>query len=476
MITVMVVIFILGYALIALEHQIKINKAALALLLGMILWTLYITSAIQLVPAISPEEFKHYVESSGGLVGVPLWEQVLRFVVDVQVIEQVGEICEILIFLIGAMTIVELVDIHGGFAIITNKITTRTKRTLLLFLVSITFFMSAILDNLTTAIVMTMLTRKLVSEKEERWMFVGMIVIAANSGGAWSPIGDVTTIMLWVHGNVTTSALISNLLLPCIVSVSVPLFFVYRSMQGSLAPQVEGDEENEHMFTSLVSKKQRLSILVLGILGLLLVPVLKSVLHLPPFMGVLISLGLIWIYTEIMYAHREDFEQTEKLRVSTALKRIDGSTLLFFLGILLAVGALHSAGILKDVSLWLDEKVHNVYAVNMIIGILSAVIDNVPLVAGSISMYPVVDQYALDTAADPEYLRHFVQDGTFWEFLTYCAGVGGSILIIGSAAGVVAMGLEKISFGWYLKKISWLALIGYLCGAGVYILQRIIFY
>lgn len=474
MITGMIILFLLGYACIAMEHPIRVDKAASALMTGMLLWIMYIAAATQIVPAVSAGELANYVQTHEELANASLWEQCVKFILNFQIIEHLGEVCEILVFLVGAMTIVELVDVHGGFAIITNRIKTRNKRTLLWLITIITFFMSAVLDNLTTAIVMTMLIRKIIVNQKDRWIFAGLIIIAANSGGAWSPIGDVTTIMLWVRGNVSTHILFENLLIPSMISVLVPLLLISRTMKGDLSNETS-DEVNDETYLSLVSKKERISILILGVLGLLFVPVYKTIFHIPPFMGVLLSLSFIWVYTEIMYAKKDDMKESAKMRVSSVIKKIDGSTLLFFLGILLAVAALQSAGVLQMMSEYLDEKIHDVYLVNVLIGFLSSIVDNVPLVAGAIGMYPIATEATIAASADPVYMSNFVQDGIFWQFLTYCAGVGGSILIIGSAAGVVVMGLEKMSFGWYLKKISWLALLGYLAGAAAYYLQQLIF-
>lgn len=472
MITWMIVLFLAGYTCIAMEHPLKIDKAATALLTGMLLWIMYIAYSIHVVPEVSAGEFNHFIQTHSELSNASLWEQCVKFVLEYQIIEHLGEVCEILVFLVGAMTIVELVDVHGGFAIITNRIKTRNKRTLLWLITVLTFFMSAILDNLTTAIVMTMLIRKIVDDQKDRWLFAGMIILAANSGGAWSPIGDVTTIMLWVRGNVSTNVLLQNLLIPSLVSVLIPLLIMSKSMKGNLPPKNE-DESNDN-FLSWVSKKERVSIFVLGVSGLLLVPVYKTVFHIPPFMGVLLSLSFIWVYTEVMYAKKSNVEEPEKMRVATVIKKIDGSTLLFFLGILLAVAALQSAGVLESMAQMLDNKLHNVYFVNLLIGLLSSVVDNVPLVAGAIGMYPIATEMSMAASVDPAYLANFVQDGIFWQLLTYCAGVGGSILIIGSAAGVVVMGLEKMNFIWYLKKISWIALLGYLAGAATFYLQQVI--
>ena len=372
------------------------------------------------------------------------------------------------------MITVELIDSHGGFTFITRYITTTDKRKLLLAIATITFFLSAVLDNLTTSIVMIMLLRKLVGNYKERWVFGSIIIIAANSGGAWSPIGDVTTIMLWVRGNISTSATIPNLILPSIVSALVPVLFAMRFLHGKVTPPrvIAGGDENNALLEKLLPKT-KLSILILGLFCLLFVPIFKTITHLPPFMGILLGVGVLWLYTERMYA-RTPVDEELKLRLSKVVHRIDGTTLLFFLGILLAVDALRCVGILGDFALWLDQSVGNVYVVNLIIGTLSAIVDNVPLVAGAMGMYPVATDAMIAAAPDPAYMMNFAQDGVFWQFLAYCAGVGGSMLIIGSAAGVVVMGLERINFIWYLKNISLLALLGYLAGAGVYVLQNIL--
>ncbi len=320
---------------------------------------------------------------------------------------------------------------------------------------------------------MVMLMRKLLGNYKERWVFGSVIIIAANSGGAWSPIGDVTTIMLWVRGNISSSSTIPHLILPSLVSMIVPVLIMMRFLHGKVTPpDAFTYNENDKLLKELRTK-EKLSILILGVLCLIFVPIFKTITHLPPFMGILMGVGILWIYTELMYK-RNIVNEDLKLRLSKIVRRIDGATLLFFLGILLAVDALRCSGVLTDFAFWLDETVGNVYAVNLIIGTLSAVVDNVPLVAGAIGMYPVATDAIIATATDPTYMANFVQDGIFWQILAYCAGVGGSMLIIGSAAGVVVMGLERINFIWYLKNISLLALIGYLAGAGVYILQNVV--
>lgn len=479
MLTLIIAIFIIGYLMIALEHPLKINKAASALLTGTILWVLYIMNAPDFESLVSSDGFKSFVQDPHA-AGLSLLEQCQQYIVEHQILISIGEICQTLIFLIGAMIIVELVDVHGGFEFITNRITTRKARSLLIMISVLTFFMSSVLDNLTTSIVMIMLIRKIIADQKTRWLFGSMIIIAANSGGAWSPIGDVTTIMLWIKGNISTSETIPHLILPSLVSMFVPLFLMARQLKGSVeSPVQEGRMENNSTSCTdeffILAHQERLYIFILGILCLLFVPVFKMVTHLPPFMGVMIGVSILWFFTEFIYGKKEDLEEDRKLRVSKVVHRIDGATLLFFLGILLAVEVLRYTGILGAFASWLDDSVGNVFIVNMVIGALSAVVDNVPLVAGAIGMYPVMTEEAVAASADPIYWMNFVQDGTFWQFLAYCAGVGGSMLIIGSAAGVVVMGLEQISFGWYLKRISGLALLGYLAGAFVYILQCVVF-
>lgn len=474
MLTGMIAIFLVGYLLIALEHPLKINKAGTALLIGTSLWVMYTFAAPTFIPEASADAFRLFLESNPSIASLPFVEQCTQFVVQHQVLESIGEIAETLIFLIGAMITVELIDTHGGFMFITNRIKTNQKKKLLLLVATLTFFMSAVLDNLTTSIVMIMLIRKLIGNYKERWVFGSVIIIAANSGGAWSPIGDVTTIMLWVKGNISTGATIPHLLLPSIVSALVPVLIIMRKLHGKVTPPDNFSQEDNQELLKMLKKKEKLSILIIGVLCLLGVPVFKTLTHLPPFVGILMGVGVLWLYTDAMYK-RNEIPEDLKLRLSKVVNRIDGATLLFFLGILLAVDALRCSGALTDFSVWLDNTIGNVYAVNLIIGTLSAVIDNVPLVAGAIGMYPVATEAMVAAAADPVYMTHFVQDGVFWQFLAYCAGVGGSMLIIGSAAGVVVMGLERINFLWYLRNFSVLALAGYLSGATVYILQCVLF-
>ena len=442
MILAMILIFVLGYVFIALEHKVRIDKAAIALVMCGLLWTVYSLLA-------------HDAH------------------IDSEIIEHLGDTSEILFFLIGAMTIVDLIDSHGGFNVITDHITTRDKRKLLWLLSLITFFMSAALDNMTTTIIMVMLLRRLITDNRERWIFASVIVIAANSGGAWSPIGDVTTIMLWMRGNVTAWALVRNLFLPCLVSVVIPTALALRYIgKGSVmpAPQNAGSGLPPH-----VGPRLQKFMLVTGVLSLLFVPVFKTLTGLPPYMGMMVSLGIMWIGTEIIYDTRRCMEDSIQNRVSKVLKHIDRPTILFFLGSLMAVAARESAGILATFAQTLDTRVHEAFTIAGVTGLLSSVVDNVPLVAACMGMYPIADAATIAASADPAYMQSFVQDGIFWHLLTFCAGVGGSLLIIGSAAGVVAMGLEKINFGWYLKHISLLALAGYAAGMLVIYLEHLIF-
>lgn len=460
MITTLIVLFFIGYLAIALEHPLKVDKTATALMLGMLMWVIYALGAEYIVPLLEPDAFRAYIDTHPMLAGASLHRQALSYVTDVRLVESLGDVTQTLFFLIGAMTIVELVDIHGGFTVITSRITTRHKRKLLWVICAVTFIFSAVLDNMTTTIVMVLLLRKIIEDQHERWLYAGMIVISANTGGAWSPIGDVTTIMLWVKGNVTALALIERVLIPSIVAMIVPLLIISRSLKGTIPPFAHSSEDQTHG----MSGAERMTIFCLGVGGLLFVPVFKSITHLPPFVGMLFVLGALWLYTEIFYNGKR-IERRKQHRLPQVISRIDMPSILFFLGILLAVAVLEATGVLAATASWLDEEVHNVYIINVLLGVMSSIFDNVPLVAGVMGMYPLEDANAIGYAAN------FVQDGIFWEFLSYCAGVGGSLLIIGSAAGVIAMGLEKINFGWYLKHCSIPALIGYLAGAGVYILE-----
>ena len=452
MYALMALIFVLGYLCIALEHPLKIDKAASAILTAVICWTLLVLGADSILPLIGA--------ATAGASGN-----------DHHVTEELrhhlGEISEILFFLMGAMTIVELIDAHEGFKVITDRIRTNKRVTLLWVVGLITFFLSAVLDNLTTTIVMVSLLRKLVDDQKERWFYVGIVVIAANAGGAWSPIGDVTTTMLWIGNQISASGIVFSLFIPSLVCLLVPLLILSMTMKGEIQRPLlsESDEERRDPTTPF----ERNLVFALGIGALLFVPVFKTVTHLPPYMGILFGLGVLWVVTEVIHRGKND-EDKHPLSVVGVLRRIDTTSVLFFLGILLAVSSLATAGHLTQVATLLRESLGNVYAINIAIGLLSSVVDNVPLVAGAMKMYPLVTPEALNLAgADTAWLSNFQVDGTFWELLAYCAGTGGSCLIIGSAAGVAAMGMEKINFIWYLKKISLLAFIGYIAGAATYI-------
>ncbi|MFZ2897109.1 MAG: sodium:proton antiporter NhaD [Saprospiraceae bacterium] len=437
MFTLMIVVFVVGYLAIALEHPLRIDKSAPALLIGVLTWTLLM---------LGHESFHPAGLEAGAEAAAHGNEWVL------QALEHhLGEIAAIIVFLLGAMTVVELIDVHGGFSVITDNIKTTKKVSLLWLLSILTFFMSAALDNMTTAIVMSALLRKLIKDKHDMWFFAGMIIIAANSGGAWSPIGDVTTIMLWIGGQVSVN-IIQHIFLPSAVSLIVPLIIASFMLKGNIdRPEVEQDTLGHGSF---VSVRKRKFILFLGVGLLLFVPVFKTVTHLPPYLGIILALGILWVVTEIMHKGKaEEEEFPHQLTVAAVLRRVDVPSVLFFLGILLAVSSLQTAGHLGLLAGILDRSIGDIYVINTIIGVLSSVVDNVPLVAGAMGMYP---------------LSTYPMDAPFWQLLAYCAGTGGSILIIGSAAGVATMGILKIDFIWYLKRVSLLALVGYLAGVLTY--------
>lgn len=452
----MVVVFVVGYGLIVFEHVNKIDKAATALFTGAVLWTLLVIDAPSIMHLHLNSNWLEYSSEFG--MGGP--DHVMEFITQHAVIEHLGDVASIIFFLLGAMTIVEVIDRYQGFRIITDRIHT-TNRIKLLWIISIlTFFISAVLDNLTTTIVMIALLQKLLSKQDNRWLFSGMVVIAANAGGAWSPMGDVTTIMLWIGGQITAAGIVKTLILPSLVTMLVPLGILSIVMKGATnRPLLEADESAE-----FVPFRDRLMILILGIMALVAVPVFKGLTQLPPFLGMLFGLGALWMYTDRRLKQTKVLDK-RKLSIVKILERVDVASILFFLGILLAVAALQTAGHLNLLARWLDNNVSNIYGINIIIGFLSAVVDNVPLVAASMGMYEVPQVADMTTMSD------FFVDGNFWSFLAYCSGTGGSILIIGSAAGVAAMSMEGIPFFWYIKRISLLALIGYLAGAGTYLLM-----
>jgi Na+/H+ antiporter NhaD/arsenite permease-like protein len=425
MIGLLIGTFIIGYLAIATEHLININKAASALITGVLCWTIYIISSSD-----------HHL-------------------VTEQLTEHLGELSGILFFLLGAMAIVELIDAHQGFDIITKRITQTDKRKLLWIVSLLTFFLSPVLDNLTTTIVMISLLRKLVKEPSERLFFAGMIILASNAGGAWSPIGDVTTTMLWIGNQVTANNIIVQLFLPSLVCLMVPLIILSFKLKGRIERPAEQVDAN----TSPLPEKHQYLVFTAGVIILISVPIFKTVTHLPPYMGMLIGLGILWVITEVLHGEKNE-EEKHIFSVGHALERIDTPSILFFLGILLSIAALQVTGVLASLATWMNTQLANVNIIVVSMGLLSSIIDNVPLVAAAQGMYT---------------LEQFPTDDTFWQFLAYCTGTGGSALIIGSAAGVAAMGLEKISFFWYLRNITLLALAGYFAGAGFFILQQYVF-
>ncbi len=462
MTSIIVILFIVGYVCIALENGLKINKTAVALLMCVLCWVLYMANCGMYVPQFYQEEFSKFCAESFGGTTAGLSR---AFASEHLLLKHLGDACEIIFFLMGAMTIVEIVDSNGGFNFVRERLGTRNKRALLWRIVLMTFFLSAILDNLTTSIVMIMVLRKLVADHKERMLFAAMVILAANSGGAFSPIGDVTTIMLWIKGNISTLGVIKEVFLPSIASVVVPALILQIRLKGKLVPTgADMQMTSAQHFSAL----QRQWVFWVGVGGLMLVPIFRTLTGLPPFMGILLVLSLLWIMIELFYSRKKDVEIATQQRVSSLLHRIDMATILFFLGILMAVGVLAEIGVLGEFGKWLDNvSNHNAYLVTGIIGVVSSIVDNVPLVASCMGMYDIVPTAVTDPA-----LVNFVQDGVFWQLLAYCAGVGGSILIIGSAAGVVVMGLEKISFGWYLRHISWIAFLGYLAGIVVYWFEK----
>lgn len=437
-----VITFVLGYALIALESLTKVNKAAIALLMFAFCWTLFM---------IDPGQYMQ------GMIGDELYEAV-----SVILERHLGETGTTLFFLMGAMTIVEVVDQHGGLNFVRRVLRTSDKRKLLWRIAFLSFFMSAILDNLTTSIVMIMLLRKLVEDKEDRLIYATLVIISSNSGGAFSPIGDVTTIMLWNSGFVTSVGVITQLFLPSLVSMLIPAYIMQHWFKGNrLTAGVVTENVDE------ITDLERHTIFAIGVGGLIFVPIFHSITQLPPFVGILLVLGVLWTVTELFYGSKKRAKTkfSSKRRVTALLSRIDMGTILFFLGILMAVGCLSEIGVLTVMGDWLNSvSKGNHYIVTGLIGVISSIVDNVPLVAACMGMFPIAP--AGDMAVD----------GLFWQLLAYCAGVGGSLLIIGSAAGVVVMGLEKITFGWYLKHITWVAFIGYLAGMFCYWIIRLIFF
>ncbi|WP_128547992.1 sodium:proton antiporter NhaD [Larkinella soli] len=424
MIIALTVVFGIGYLLIALEHPIGLNKTATALITGILCWTVYILSAPHPEPVV--EQLSHHL----------------------------GQIAEILFFLLGAMTIVELIDAHDGFTILTDRIASRNTRVLLWIICLLSFFLSALLDNLTTAIVMVSVARKLIRNAEQRRLMAGMIIIAANAGGAWSPIGDVTTTMLWIGGQVTTVNIMRMLLIPSLVCVLAPLAVMTLLLRPEQQAEVATASHGiSRPYVTPVQRRDRGLMFAAGLSGMLFVPIFKTVTHLPPYTGMMLVLGAVWALSEVIHSKKDEADR-QRFTAAYALSKIDAPSILFFLGILLAVGALESTGLLRSLSESLNDSIGNLDLIVLLIGVASAVIDNVPIVAAAMGMYD---------------LKTFPADHKLWEFLAYCAGTGGSLLVIGSAAGVAVMGMERLDFVWYLRKISWLALIGYVAGAMVFL-------
>lgn len=436
-----VTVFIIGYLCIALESFTKVNKAAIALLMLVGCWTIFMFDPGSYLPGVAGDKISLAVN---------------------EIIEKhLGSTSTTLFFLMGAMTIVEVVDQNGGFNFVRDMMKTKNKKTLLWRITFMTFFLSAILDNLTTSIVMIMILRKLIQERKDRLIYASLVIIAANSGGAFSPIGDVTTIMLWNKGLITAAGVIKELIVPSLVSVALPAYLLSLSLKGEIAVSaIAGGKTAE---TNELTKRQRKTVFLIGVGGLIFVPIFKSITHLPPFVGILLVLGVLWTVTELFYRHLHKNEERGAMqkRVVNILSRIDMSTILFFLGILMAVACLETIGVLATLGEGLNTTFNgNHYIVTGIIGVLSSIVDNVPLVAGCMGMYPIAE------------VGDMAQDGIFWQLLAYCAGVGGSMLIIGSAAGVVVMGLEKITFGWYMKRISLIAFAGYMAGILIYWVEK----
>lgn len=426
MIVTLIFLFVVGYLLITLEHPLKINKTATALITGVVCWAVYA------LMSSGAESVVHHLS------------------------EHLAGIAEILFFLLGAMTVVELIDAHDGFTLITDRIASRNTRVLFWIISLLTFVLSALLDNLTSSIVMVSVSRKLIRNTEQRQLMAGMIIVAANAGGAWSPIGDVTTTMLWIGGQITTAKIISSLLLPSLVALLIPLSILTLQIKPGEESVVTTEKRGvSRPYVTPTARRDRRIMLAVGLGGMLYVPVFKTITHLPPYMGMMLVLGIIWVVSEVLHSDKDEADR-QKFTPAYALSRIDTPSILFFLGILLAVGTLETTGVLRNLAESLNQTIGNLDSIVLLIGLASAVVDNVPIVAAAMGMYD---------------MQTFPTDSKLWEFLAYCAGTGGSILVIGSAAGVAVMGLEKLEFGWYLRKISWLAFIGYIAGALVYLAE-----
>jgi len=459
----MLVIFSLGILGIAMEETIKINKAATALLTGIVLWILYVSNAAFFLDGNTA--FLHFLEGNPDIAELPQIKQYLEYIVHHQMIPHLGEISTTLFFVIGAMVIVEVVDMHGGFAFLTNKIQPENKRTLLYIVAFMAFFVSALLDNLATAIVMVAMLKKLIPHRVERKLYACMVIIAANAGGSWSPVGDVTTILLWSSGHITPANQVATLFLPALTCMLVCLFLVSRYLKkGDVWDRSSASfNPNDEAHPSPMNKTNKVILLIAGISSLAMVPLFNYWTGLPPYVGVLCGMVILWIYTDLFY-DKSHIEAKDQYRLPTVFAKVDMATIYFFLGLLLSVAALDSAGVLKQAAVILNENIQSTVAIGFVIGALSSVLENVALVAATMGMYPLADPDATG------YLADYVADGRFWTFLTYCAVTGGSILITASATGAAIMGIEKISFSYYLKHFSLIAIIGFLAGSGVYLI------
>ncbi len=461
MFTAIAIIFILGYLMIILENNIGIDKAPSALLTATCIWVLLIVGA----DTLFAQQLTEHIKVMPSAIDLTVGQDYVLF----QLKELLAEAGEVLFFIMSAMTMVKLIEAHDGFKVITDNITTRSKVKLLWIICIVTFVLSAIISNLATTIVMIALLRKLIANKELRWTFVGMVVISANAGGAWSPIGDVTTTMLWIGHQITAQGIITSVFLPSLVCMLAPLVVLSFTLKGNLTEEGVQIVEENHI---VLPAYERNGVLFLGLSLLISVPIFQTITHLPPYMGMIAGLSILWTVTEIMHGEKE-YENRHPLTVLSVMRKIDMTTTLFSFGILMAVGGLAIAGHLNIIASFLNNTLKNIYLINLGIGLLSSLVDNIPLVASAIKMYPLATPEMIATSNNPTWLKEFVTDGNFWQFLAYCTGTGGSCILIGSSTGVLAVSMEKINFMWYMRKISLLALLGYLSGAGVYVLTAL---
>lgn len=468
MFILMPITFFIAILMIAFEDRIGINKAAIAILSAISLWVMLLWGSSDILSSGLSSGFNTLMPEVPKASELPVEEAQIMFLSEFALINHLGDVATTLFFVISSLLIVNLVDVHGGFRVLTNFIHTHNKRRFMVIICMLTFFLSAVLDNIATAVLMVAILTKFIPEKSERWIFSSMVIISANAGGSWSPIGDVTTILLWTSGNLSPMHQISSLLLPSFITMVVPLMIASRIFfkKGESWDFGHRQIHIENSSIAEIGDKSRVIILVIGVLSLALVPVFNTLTHLPPFMGVLAGLGILWVYTDLMYKRMHVAEHS-RLSISNIFHNLDMSTIMFFLGILMSVAALTVGGQLGVASTYLDETIHSSPIIAFILGAASSMLDNVALVAGAIGMYPLVDP-----ATATEYTMNFIADGQFWTFLAYCCVTGGSMLIIGSATGVTVMGIEGISFGYYLKRFTLLAATGYLSGALVYLLLQ----